>query len=182
MRLFLPREPKLPIDEDQVLPKTKENWKNICSLPFFLQTQEAVLERILGIREEISELESTIKADVIRNITKDQEEQSKKRLKKLRRELKGLSKLKFNHRELFSQNGSDTSFKLFQPVPVSLRSSNLQVKSYIDPIKVTTDGRIPKLRKSLRHFRRCWVSQTLQKVICKQVLLLLPPSPMREKN
>ena len=37
-----------------------------------------------------------MKADVIRNISKEQEEASLKRFKQLRRELKGLSKLKFN--------------------------------------------------------------------------------------
>ena len=36
----------------------------------FLQTQEAVLERILSILEEIAKLEPLVKADVIRNITK----------------------------------------------------------------------------------------------------------------
>ena len=81
MRLRLPKRTraKLPIDEDQVPLKTKENLEEyLQSAISFLQTQEAVLERILGILEEISELESTIKADVIRNITKDQEEQSRK--------------------------------------------------------------------------------------------------------
>ena len=55
-----------------------------------------------------------MKADVIRNITTEQEENSKLRFKQLRRELKGLAKLKFNQRPLFSDNGSDSSFKLFK--------------------------------------------------------------------
>ena len=155
MRLRLPKRTraKLPIDEDQVPLKTKENLEEyLQSAISFLQTQEAVLERILGILKEISELESTIKADVIRNITKEQEDQSMKRFKKLRRELKGLSKLKFNHRELFSQNVSDTSFKLFQKASSSAPQINQPpAKSYIDPIKVTTDGlNTEALRKSLQ--------------------------------
>ena len=68
---------KLPIAEDQVPLKTAENLEEyLQSAISFLQTQEAVLEKILTILEEISALESTMKADVIRNITVEQEENS----------------------------------------------------------------------------------------------------------
>ena len=49
MRLRLPKRTraKLPIDEDQVPLKTKENLEEyLQSAISFLQTQEAVLERI----------------------------------------------------------------------------------------------------------------------------------------
>ena len=63
-----------------------------------------------------------------------------------------MSKLKFNHEKLFSTNGSDTSFKLFQKAsPSAPQIKQPPAKSYIDPIKVTNDGlNSDALRKSLQ--------------------------------
>ena len=90
-RLSKKTRAKLPIGDDQVLLKTAENLEEyLQSAISFLQTQEEVLEKILNILEKIAELEPLMKADVIRNITKEQEEESRKTFKKLRRELKVL--------------------------------------------------------------------------------------------
>ncbi len=144
---------KLPIAEDQVPLKTAENLEEyLQSAISFLQTQEAVLEKILTVLEEISELESTMKADVIRNITVEQEEDSRLRFKKLRRELKGLAKLKFNEKPLFSSNGSDTSFKLFKKASSSAPEIRQPAaKKYLEPIKVAENGlNSDALHKSLQ--------------------------------
>ena len=144
---------KLPISEDQVPLKTAENLEEyLQSAISFLQTQEAVLEKILTILEEISELESTMKADVIRNVTEEQEGKSKQRFKQLRRELKGLSKLKFNEKPLFSVNGSDSSFKLFKKASSSAPEIRQPAaKKYLEPIKVAENGlNSDALRKSLQ--------------------------------
>ena len=90
LRISKATRSKLPISDDQAPLKTAENLEEyLQSAISFLQTQEAVLERILTILEEIAELEPTMKADVIRNVTPQQEESSKQRFKQLRRELKG---------------------------------------------------------------------------------------------
>ena len=144
---------KLPIAEDQVPLKTAENLEEyLQSAISFLQTQEAVLEKILTILEEISNLEATMKADVIRNITTEQEKNSKLRFKQLRRELKGLAKLKFNQRPLFSDNGSDSSFKLFKKASSTAPEVRQPAaRKYIEPIKVAKDGlNSDALRKSLQ--------------------------------
>lgn len=144
---------KLPIREDQVPLKTAENLEEyLQSAISFLQTQEAVLERILKILEEISTLESTMKADAIRNVSTEQEEKSKIRFKQLRRELKGLSKLKFNEKSLFSSNGSDTSFKLFKKAsPNAPEIRQPAAKKYLEPIKASKDTLdSDALRKSLQ--------------------------------
>ena len=129
---------KLPINEEDVPLKTKENLEEyLQSAISFLQTQEAVLEKILSILDEIAGLESTMKQDVIKNISKEQEEASRRKFKRLRRELKGLTKLKFNQNSLFSQNGSDTSFKLFKKAGSSVpQIKQPAAKSYIDPLKL----------------------------------------------
>ena len=144
---------KLPINEEDVPLKTKENLEEyLQSAISFLQTQEAVLEKILSILDEIAGLESTMKQDVIKNISKEQEEASRRRFKRLRRELKGLTKLKFNQNSLFSQNGSDTSFKLFKKAGSSVpQIKQPAAKSYIDPLKVNSDGlNTEALKKSLQ--------------------------------
>ncbi len=144
---------KLPINEEDVPLKTKENLEEyLQSAISFLQTQEAVLEKILSILDEIAGLESTMKQDVIKNISKEQEEASRRKFKRLRRELKGLTKLKFNQNSLFSQNGSDTSFKLFKKAGSSVpQIKQPAAKSYIDPLKVNSDGlNTEALRKSLQ--------------------------------
>ncbi|OUU42101.1 MAG: hypothetical protein CBC16_04485 [Verrucomicrobia bacterium TMED56] len=153
LRLSNKTRAKLPIGDDQVPLKTKENLEEyLQSAISFLQTQEAVLQKILKILEEIAGLEATMKADVIRNISKEQEEASLKRFKQLRRELKGLSKLKFNEKTLFSQNGCDSSFKLFHKAGSSAPQINQPpAKSYIEPIRVTQEGfNTDALRKSLQ--------------------------------
>lgn len=153
LRLSKNARAKLPIKDDQVPLKTAENLEEyLQSAISFLQTQEAVLERILSILEEIASLEETMHADVIRNISKDQEEKSRQRFKKLRRELKGLAKLKFNEKALFSSNGSDTSFKLFKKAG----SNAPEIKQpaapkYLEPVKVVKDDfNSDALRQSLQ--------------------------------
>ena len=153
LRLSKNTRAKLPITDDQVPLKTAENLEEyLQSAISFLQTQESVLEKILSILEEIVCLEATMKADAIRNVTKEQEESSRQRFKKLRRELKGLSKLKFNEKPLFSVNGSDTSFKLFKKAGTSapeIRQPAAQ--KYLDPIKVIKDDfNSDALRQSLQ--------------------------------
>ena len=66
--------------------------------------------------------------------------------------MKGLTKLKFNQNSLFSQNGSDTSFKLFKKAGSSVpQIKQPAAKSYIDPLKVNSDGlNTEALRKSLQ--------------------------------
>ena len=60
-----------------------------------------------------------MKADVIRNVSKEEEENSRKKFKKLRRKLNELTKLKFNEKSLFSTSEDDSSFKLLRkPVPM----------------------------------------------------------------
>ena len=80
----------------------------------FLQTQQNVLQRTVDILEEITALAPTMKADVIRSVSLQDEKESKEKFKALRQELNWLSSLEFNQKELFSQNGKDTSFKLFK--------------------------------------------------------------------
>ena len=72
------------------------------------------MQRTVGILEEITALAPTMKADVIRSVSLQDEKESKEKFKALRQELNWLSSLEFNQKELFSQNGKDTSFKLFK--------------------------------------------------------------------
>ena len=151
-RLSKKTRAKLPIGDDQVPLKTAENLEEyLQSAISFLQTQEEVLEKILNILEKIAELEPLMKADVIRNITKEQEEESRKTFKKLRRELKGLTKLKFNDQSLFSQDESDGSFKLFKSWTDAPQIKQPPAKSYIDPIRSSSEGlNSDALHKSLQ--------------------------------
>ena len=64
--------------------------------------------------EQIADLAPTMKEDVIRDISKEQETASREKFLELREELKTLSSLSFNEQSLFSQNGADQSFKLFK--------------------------------------------------------------------
>ena len=105
----------MPIKDDQVPLKTKENLEeHLQSAISFLQTQQNVLQRTVDILEEITALAPTMKADVIRSVSLQDEKESKEKFKALRQELNWLSSLEFNQKELFSQNGKDTSFKLFK--------------------------------------------------------------------
>lgn len=104
----LPKDNKPPL-------KTKENLEEFLQGAIsFLQTQQHVLLRIISIIEEIGKLAPTLKADVIKNISKKQETESRKKYKLLRKELKALLSLEFNERPLFSKNDNDQSFKLFK--------------------------------------------------------------------
>ena len=105
----------MPIKDHQVPLKTKENLEeHLQSAISFLQTQQNVLQRTVDILEEITALAPTMKADVIRSVSLQDEKESKEKFKALRQELNWLSSLEFNQKELFSQNGKDTSFKLFK--------------------------------------------------------------------
>jgi len=115
LRLSKKTRKKLPIGDDQVPLKTKENLEEyLQSAISFLQTQQSVLERTLSVLEQIADLAPTMKEDVIRDISKEQETASRENFLKLREELKTLSSLSFNEQSLFSQNGADQSFKLFK--------------------------------------------------------------------
>ena len=115
LRLSKKTRKKLPIKDDQVPLKTKENLEeHLQSAISFLQTQQNVLQRTVDILQEITALAPTMKADVIRSVSLQDEKESKEKFKALRQELNWLSSLEFNQKELFSQNGKDTSFKLFK--------------------------------------------------------------------
>jgi len=104
----LPKDSKPPL-------KTKENLEEFLQGAIsFLQTQQHILLRIISIVEEIGRLTPTLNADVIKNISKKQETESRKKFKLLRKELKTLLSLKFNERPLFSDSDNDQSFKLFK--------------------------------------------------------------------
>lgn len=115
LRLSKKTRKKLPIEDDQIPLKTKENLEeHLQSAISFLQTQQNVLERTVEILEEITSLAPTMKADVIRSISVNDEKASRAKFKELRQELNWLASLEFNQRNLFSQNGTDTAFKLFK--------------------------------------------------------------------
>ena len=115
LRLSKKTRKKLPIKDDQIPLKTKENLEeHLQSAISFLQTQQNVLERTVEILEEITSLAPTMKADVIRSISVNDEKVSRAKFKNLRQELNWLASLEFNQRNLFSQNGTDTAFKLFK--------------------------------------------------------------------
>lgn len=115
LRLSKKTRKKLPIKDDQIPLKTKENLEeHLQSAISFLQTQQNVLERTVEILEEITSLAPTMKADVIRSISVNDEKVSRAKFKELRQELNWLASLEFNQRNLFSQNGTDTAFKLFK--------------------------------------------------------------------
>ncbi len=122
MRLKLSKKTrdKLPIGDDQVPLKTKENLEEYLQEAIsFLQTQQVALERAIAILEEIAALAPTMKADVIRNVSKDQEKESRAQLKSLRKELKVLASLSFNRQPLFSSDECDASFPLFDGAGVN---------------------------------------------------------------
>lgn len=137
LRLSKNSRKKLPISDDEVPLKTKENLEEyLQSAISFLQTQQSVLERTLAILEEIAELAETMKADVIRSISKEQEKQSRKKFWKLRKELKSLAGLEFNEKPLFSKNGSDNSFKLFKEAgPNAPKIKQPAAPHYLKPLQ-----------------------------------------------
>ena len=94
------------------------------------------MERTLAILEEIAELAETMKADVIRSISKEQEKESRKKFWKLRKELKSLAGLEFNEKPLFSKNGSDNSFKLFKEAgPNAPKIKQPAAPHYLKPLQ-----------------------------------------------
>ena len=121
--------------------KTKENLEEyLQSAISFLQTQHSVLEKTLSILEEIAELALTMKADVIRSITKEQEIQSREKFRELRKELEMLSTLQFNDKPLFSQNSSDISFKLFKDAgPNAPKIKQPAAPHYLESLKKSDD-------------------------------------------
>ena len=78
------------------------------------QTQEVALQRSLEILKEILLLTPKLKADVIRKISKEDETQSRKKFRELKKELKSITNLAFNDRDLFSKLDTDQAFKLFK--------------------------------------------------------------------
>jgi flagellin-like hook-associated protein FlgL len=115
LRLSKKTRKKLPIGDDQTPLKTKQNLEeHLQSAVSFLQTQQNVLLRTVEILEEIGDLAATMKADIIRSISQEDEKVSRDKFKELRQELKWLCSLEFNQKRLFSQNGADGSFKLFK--------------------------------------------------------------------
>ena len=128
LRLSKKTRKKLPIGDDQVPLKTKENLEEyLQSAISFLQTQQSVLERTLSVLEQIANLAPTMKEDVIRDISKEQETASREKFLELREELKTLSSLSFNEQSLFSQNGADQSFKLFKDAGATLTKDHIFV-------------------------------------------------------
>jgi len=117
MRLRLPLKTRknLPITDDQAPLKTKENLEEyLQSAISFLQTQQDALKSIIDILEKVEKLAPTMKEDIIRKVTKEQEIESKTKLKGLRKKLKSFASLCFNDRPLFSLGDRDTSFDLFK--------------------------------------------------------------------
>ena len=115
LRLTKKTRKKLPIDDEKVPLKTKENLElSLQSAISFLQTQEVALQRSLEILEEILLLTPKLKADVIRKISKEDETQSRKKFRELKKELKSITNLAFNDRDLFSKLDTDQAFKLFK--------------------------------------------------------------------
>jgi flagellin-like hook-associated protein FlgL len=115
LRLSKKTQKKLPFKDDQVPLKTKENLEeHLQSAISFLQTQQNVLERTVEILEGILEIVPTMKADVIRSVSEEEEKESRSKFKSMCQELKWLASLEFNQRSLFSQEGKDLAFKLFK--------------------------------------------------------------------
>ena len=115
LRLSKKTKKKLPFKDDQVPLKTKENLEeHLQSAISFLQTQQNVLERTVEILEGILEIVPTMKADVIRSVSEEEEKESRSKFKSMCQELKWLASLEFNQRSLFSQEGKDLAFKLFK--------------------------------------------------------------------
>ena len=126
LRLSKNSRKKLPISDDEVPLKTKENLEEyLQSAISFLQTQQSVLERTLEILEEIAELAETMKAGVIRSISKEQEKKSRKKFWKLRKELKNLAALEFNEKPFSVKMALiNPSNYLRMPGPMRPKSNN----------------------------------------------------------
>ncbi len=153
LRLSKKARKKLPIGDDQTPLKTKQNLEeHLQSAVSFLQTQQNVLLRTVEILEEIGELAATMKADIIRSIRLEDEKKSRDKFKELRQELKWLCSLEFNQKSLFSQNGSDTSFKLFKDAsPSAPKVNQPAVPRFLEPLQDSDEKVNPdQIQKSLQ--------------------------------
>ena len=115
LRISKKTKKKLPLKDDQVPLKTKENLEeHLQSAISFLQTQQNVLERTVEILEDILEIVPKMKADVIRSVSEEDERESREKFKSMCQELKWLASLEFNQKSLFSHENKDSAFKLFK--------------------------------------------------------------------
>ena len=137
LRLSKKTRKKLPIGDDQTPLKTKQNLEeHLQSAVSFLQTQQNVLLRTVEILEEIGQLAATMKADIIRSISQDDEKKSRNKFKDLRQELKWLCSLEFNQKRLFSSDGKDDSFKLFKDAgPNAPKVSQPAAPHFLKPLQ-----------------------------------------------
>lgn len=140
LRISKKTRSKLPIAEDVSPLKTKENLEEYLQGAIsFLQTQQIALERTIEVLEEIAGLAPSMKEDIIRNISKDQELSSRKKLKVLRKELKALAALSFNNQPLFSSEDADSSFPLFDGASTNApQIKQPSAPHYYKPIQKTT--------------------------------------------
>ena len=153
LRLTKKTRKKLPIGDDQTPLKTKQNLEeHLQTAVSFLQTQQNVLLRTVEILEEIGELAATMKADIIRSISLDDEKKSRNKFKDLRQELKWLCSLEFNQKRLFSQNGKDGSFKLFKEAgPDAPKVSQPAAPHFLKPLQASDEEvNAEEIQKSLQ--------------------------------
>lgn len=153
LRLTKKTRKKLPIGDDQTPLKTKQNLEeHLQTAVSFLQTQQNVLLRTVEILEEIGELAATMKADIIRSISVDDEKKSRNKFKDLRQELKWLCSLEFNQKRLFSQNGKDGSFKLFKEAgPDAPKVSQPAAPHFLKPLQESDEEvNAEEIQKSLQ--------------------------------
>ena len=122
--------------------KTKENLEQyLQSAISFLQTQEVALQKSLEILEEVLALSPKLKADVIRKVSKEDELNSRKRFRELKKELKAISGLVFNERALFSKDEQDHNFKLFKDASSSAPTiKQPAVSHYLKPIQKQSEA------------------------------------------
>jgi len=140
LRISKKTRSKLPIAEDQAPLKTKENLEEYLQGAIsFLQTQQIALENTISILEKIACLAPTMKADVIRKVSKEEEIESRKKLKALRKQLKEVASLSFNQQPLFSVQDADTSFPLFDGAGANApQIKQPSAPHYFKPIQKTT--------------------------------------------
>ncbi len=140
LRLSKKTRSKLPISEDEAPLKTKENLEEYLQGAIsFLQTQQIALERTIAILEEIAGLAPTMKEDIIRKVSKEEELKSRKKLKALRKELKALATLSFNKQPLFSSEDADASFPLFEGASANApKIKQPSAPHYYKPIQKTS--------------------------------------------
>jgi len=153
LRLSKKTRKKLPIGDDQTPLKTKQNLEeHLQSAVSFLQTQQNVLLRTVEILEEIGQLAATMKADIIRSISQDDEKKSRNKFKDLRQELEWLCSLEFNHKRLFSADGKDDSFKLFKDAgPNAPKVSQPAAPHFLKPLQESdNEVNAEEIQKSLQ--------------------------------